>query len=147
MLRGCVISVEYGNLYAYSLFYNAFVFSYSVSLPFFYVLSFVMFVFFCNDHLIGVSRWKCRCSGIPCGWGAISLSGRARLNPVRYSYRGLSQDSIQEELEDEPLQFKGTMTRARSKRLKDQNYSKLLMLQAIWNSKNMKIMARSTFEI
>jgi len=33
--------------------------------------------------------------------------------------RGLSQDFIQEELEDEPLQFKGPMTRARSKRLKD----------------------------
>jgi len=45
--------------------------------------------------------------------------------------RGLSQDFIQEELEDEPLQFKGPMTRARSKRLKDQNYSRLLMLQAI----------------
>jgi len=37
--------------------------------------------------------------------------------------RGLSQDSIQEELEDEPLQFKRPMTRARSKILKDQNYS------------------------
>ena len=60
--------------------------------------------------------------------------------------RGLSQDSIQEELEDEPLQFKGPMRRVRSKRLKDQNYSRLLMLQAIWNSKNMKIMAWSTFE-
>jgi len=47
------------------------------------------------------------------------------------SDRGLSQDSIQEELEDEPLQFKGPMTRARSQRLKDQNYSRLLMLQAI----------------
>jgi len=45
--------------------------------------------------------------------------------------RGLSQDSIQEELEDEPLQFKGPMRRVRSKRLKDQNYSRLLMLQAI----------------
>jgi len=45
--------------------------------------------------------------------------------------RGLSQDFIQEELEDEPLQFKGPMTRARGKRLKDQNYSRLLMLQAI----------------
>jgi len=45
--------------------------------------------------------------------------------------RGLSQDSIQEELEDEPLQFKRPMTRARSKRLEDQNYSRLLMLQAI----------------
>jgi len=45
--------------------------------------------------------------------------------------RGLSKDSIQEELEDEPLQFKGPMTRTRSKRLKDQNYSRLLMLQAI----------------
>jgi len=39
--------------------------------------------------------------------------------------RGLSQDSIQEELEDE------SMTRTRSNRLKDQNYSRLLMLQAI----------------
>jgi len=55
--------------------------------------------------------------------------------------KGLSQDSIQEELEDEPLQFKGPMTRARSKRLEDQNYSRLLMLQAILQSKNMKIMA------
>jgi len=45
--------------------------------------------------------------------------------------RGLSQDSIQEELEDEPLQFKGPVTRARSKRLKYQNYSRLIMLQAI----------------
>jgi len=40
----------------------------------------------------------------------------------------------------EPLQFKGPITRARSKSLKDQNYSGLIMLQAIWNSKNMKIM-------
>jgi len=45
--------------------------------------------------------------------------------------RGLSQDFIQEELEDEHLQFKGPMIRARSKRLKDKNYSRLLMLQAI----------------
>jgi len=45
--------------------------------------------------------------------------------------KGLSQDSIQEELEDEPLQFKEPMTRAKSKRLKDQNYSRLIMLQAI----------------
>jgi len=45
--------------------------------------------------------------------------------------RGLSQDSIQEELEDEPLQFKGPVRRERNKRLKDQNYSRLLMLQAI----------------
>jgi len=64
---------------------------------------------------------------------------------MRVSNRGLSQDSIQEELEDESLQFKGPMTRVRNKRLKDQNYSRLLMLQAIWNSKNMKIMAWSTF--
>jgi len=28
MLRGCVIFVQYGILYAYRLFYNAFVFSY-----------------------------------------------------------------------------------------------------------------------
>jgi len=54
--------------------------------------------------------------------------------------KGLSQDSIQKELEDEPLQFKGPMTKARSKRLEYQIYSRLLMLQAIWNSKNMKIM-------
>jgi len=33
------------------------------------------------------------------------------------------------------------MARAMSKRLKDQNYSRLLMPQAIWNSKNKKIMA------
>jgi len=38
------------------------------------------------------------------------------------SDRGLSKDSIQEELEDEPLQFKGPMTRARSTRLEDQIY-------------------------
>jgi len=53
--------------------------------------------------------------------------------------RGLSQDSIQEESEDEPLQFKGPMTRARRKRLEDQVYSRLLMLQAIGSSKDMKI--------
>jgi len=45
--------------------------------------------------------------------------------------RGLSLDSIQEELEDEHLQFKGPMTRARSKILENQIYSRLLMLQAI----------------
>jgi len=39
--------------------------------------------------------------------------------------------SIKEELEDEPLQFKGSMTRAKSKRLEDQIYSRLLILQAI----------------
>jgi len=33
MLYGGVIFVEYGNLYAYGLFYNAIVVSYSVSLP------------------------------------------------------------------------------------------------------------------
>jgi len=62
--------------------------------------------------------------------------------------RGLSLDSIQEELEDEPLQFKGPMTRARSKRLENQIYSRLLKLQATasGNSKDMKIMAWSTFE-
>jgi len=38
------------------------------------------------------------------------------------------------------------MIRARSKRLEDQIYSRLLMLQAIKNSKDMKIMAWSTFE-
>jgi len=56
-----------------------------------------------------------------------------RTNPLQEGAndRGLSQDSIQEELEDEPLQSKRTMTRARSKRLEDQNYSRLLMLQAI----------------
>jgi len=32
--------------------------------------------------------------------------------------RGLSQYSIQEELEDEPLQFKGPMTRARDWKIK-----------------------------
>jgi len=79
MLCGYAISIEYGNLYAYGLFYNAFVVSYSISLRFFCVLSFVLFVFFCNDHLIGVSRWRCRCSGTSSGWGAISLGGRARL--------------------------------------------------------------------
>jgi len=42
---------------------------------------------------------------------------------------GLSLDSIQEELEDEPLQFKGPMTKARSKRLENQIYSRILMLQ------------------
>jgi len=41
--------------------------------------------------------------------------------------RGLPQDSIQEELEDEHLQFKGPMARTRSKRLEDQSYSRLLM--------------------
>jgi len=62
--------------------------------------------------------------------------------------RGLSLDSIQEELEDEPLQFKGSMTRTRSKRLKNQIYSRLLILQATasGNSKDMKIMTSSTFE-
>jgi len=45
--------------------------------------------------------------------------------------RGLSQDSIREELEDEPYQFKGPVTRVRSKRLEDQNYSRLLILQVI----------------
>jgi len=62
--------------------------------------------------------------------------------------RGLSLDSIQEELEDEHLQFKGPMTRVRSKILENQIYSRLLMLQEIasGNSKNMKIMAWSTFE-
>ena len=62
--------------------------------------------------------------------------------------RGLSLDSKQEELEDEPLQFKGPMTRERSKRLENQIYSRLLILQATasGNSKDMKIMAWSTFE-
>jgi len=41
--------------------------------------------------------------------------------------RGLSLDSIQEELEDEPLQFKEPITRARSMRLEDEIYSRLLM--------------------
>jgi len=45
--------------------------------------------------------------------------------------RGLSQDSMQEEIEDEPLHFKGPMIREMSKRLKDQIYSRLLMPQAI----------------
>jgi len=60
--------------------------------------------------------------------------------------RRLSQDSIQEELENEALQFKGPMTSARSKILEYQIYSRLLMLQEIKNSKDMKIMAWSTFE-
>jgi len=62
--------------------------------------------------------------------------------------RGLSLDSIQEELEDEPLQFKGPMTKARSKSLENQIYSRLLMLQVTTsgNSMEMKIMAWSTFE-
>jgi len=38
------------------------------------------------------------------------------------------------------------MTKIRSKRLDNQIYSRLLMLQAIENSKDMKIMAWSTFE-
>jgi len=49
-------------------------------------------------------------------------------------------DFIQEELEDEPLQFKWLMTRAKNKKLKSQIYSKFLMLQTIRNSKDMKIM-------
>jgi len=85
MLRGCATSVQYGNLYVYGLFYNAFIFSYSVRLPFFYVLSFVLSVFFCNDHLISVSRRICRCSGTSCGWGAINLGGRVRLYLIRYN--------------------------------------------------------------
>jgi len=62
--------------------------------------------------------------------------------------RALSQDSIQEELKDEHLQFKGPMTRARSKRLKNHIYSRLSILQATTsgNSKDMKIMAWSTLE-
>jgi len=62
--------------------------------------------------------------------------------------RRLSLDSIQEELEDEHLQFKGPMTRARSKRLKNHIYLRLLILQATasGNSKDMKIMGWSTFE-
>jgi len=59
------------------------------------------------------------------------------------SDRGLSLDSIQEELEDELLQFKGPMIRARSKRLENQIYSRLLMLG---NLKDIKIMTWSTFE-
>jgi len=51
--------------------------------------------------------------------------------------RGLSIDSIQEELTDEHLQFKGHMIRARSKRLGD---------QATRNSKDMKTMTWNTFE-
>jgi len=69
----------------WTIFYNAIVVSYLVSLPFFCVFSFVLSVFFCNDHLIGVSKWRCRCSGTSCGWGVISLGGRARLDHVRYS--------------------------------------------------------------
>jgi len=38
------------------------------------------------------------------------------------------------------------MTRAKNKRLEEQIYSKLLMLQATGHSKNMKIIAQSTFE-
>jgi len=38
---------------------------------------------------------------------------------MKLTDRGPSQDSIQEEFEDEPLQFKGPMTRARSKILED----------------------------
>jgi len=41
----------------------------------------------------------------------------------------LQKISIQEELEDEPLRFKGPMTRARSKRLENHIYSRLLILQ------------------
>jgi len=55
-------------------------------------------------------------------------------------------DSIQEELIDEPLQFKGLITRARSKILEEQIYSSLIMVQATGNSKDMKIMPSSTFE-
>jgi len=42
--------------------------------------------------------------------------------------KALSQDSIQEELKDEHLQFKGPMTRVRSKRLENHIYSTLLIL-------------------
>jgi len=62
--------------------------------------------------------------------------------------RGLSLDTKQKELEDEPLQFKGPMTKARSKRLENQIYSRLFMLQATasGDSKDIKIMAWNTFE-
>jgi len=53
-------------------------------------------------------------------------------------------DSIQEELEDELLQFKWPMIRSKSKRLNEQIYSRVMMLQAIGNSKDMKIMDWST---
>jgi len=59
--------------------------------------------------------------------------------------RGLSSDFIQEEL-DEPFQFKEPMTRIRSKRLEEQIYSKLMILQATKNLKDTKIMVWSTFE-
>jgi len=60
--------------------------------------------------------------------------------------RRLFQDFIQKGIEDEPLQLKEPMTKTKSKRWEDQNYSKLLMLQVIWNSKDMQIMAWSTFQ-
>jgi len=85
MLCGCAIFVEYINLYAHGLFYNAIVVSYSISLPFFCIISLELFIFFCNDHLIGVSRWRCRCSGTSCGWNTINLDDRAILDPIRYS--------------------------------------------------------------
>jgi len=68
------------------------------------------------------------------------------LNVLHSSDRGLSLDSIQEELEDEPIQFKRHMRRTRSKRLEEQIYSRLLILQGIENSKDTEIMAYSTFE-
>jgi len=42
--------------------------------------------------------------------------------------KGLSLDPIQEELEEEVLQFKGPMTRSRTKSLEEHIYSKLMML-------------------
>jgi len=60
--------------------------------------------------------------------------------------RGLYLNFIQEDFEDEPLQFKGPMTKVTSKRLEDQICSRFFMLQATGNSKDMKIMAWSTFE-
>jgi len=53
--------------------------------------------------------------------------------------RGLSLDFIQKEL-DEYLQFKRPMKMARNKRLKEQIYLRLLMVQEIEHLRDMKMM-------
>jgi len=50
--------------------------------------------------------------------------------------RRLSLDPIEEELEEEPLQFKETTIRSRNKHLEEQISSRILMLHEDWNSKD-----------
>lgn len=64
------------------------------------------------------------------------------LNVLHSSDRGLSLDSIQEELEDEPIQFKELITRVRSKRweeLEDEPLQISLYFYIFWFRHSFKV--------